>query len=330
MRKIFIILLLIGSTSAFAQTYFPFPDSIGVWRQASTYDQGLSMYELTNYNIFLNGDTIIDSTLYSKLYIYSCGTFMIPFSYPNPPTGCPIDTSNASYYGLLREINKKVYFRPDSLYYNNDNSWSSFCFASNWNRNEDLLLYDFNVNEGDTIVYPFLDSLSIFITSIDSILIQTNYRKKFNYNISSWGNSSSCSHFGVGYNYVEGIGDISTGLFSLYISYFENAESLNCFEDDEVSFSNVSNCMTLGTDDVMIKDSNQIYPNPASEVLFIEIDNPTTNLIYILDITGKEIYTTKALQRTTTIDVSYLKSGLYMVKIVSNQGNITSKLISIY
>lgn len=330
MKKIAAIFLLICSTSSNAQTYFPFPDSVGVWRQASTYDQGFSMYELTNYNIFLNGDTIIDSALYSKLYIYSCGTFMIPFSYPNPPTGCPIDTSNASYYGSLREINKRVYFRPDSLYYNNDNSWSSFCFASNWNRNEDLLLYDFNVNEGDTIVYPFLDSLSIFITSIDSILIQTNYRKKFNYNISSWGNSSSCSHFGVGYNYVEGIGDISSGLFSLYISYFENAESLNCFEDDEVSFSNVSDCMTVGISTIRNNELFELYPNPTSNKLFIELEYPTRTKVIVYNISGKEVYSSFINQSKSTIDISSYKSGLYIVKVINENGTSKSKLISIY
>jgi hypothetical protein len=255
---------------------------------------------------------------------------MIPFSYPNPPTGCPIDTSNASYFGSLREINKKVYFRPDSLYYNNDNSWSSFCFASNWNRNEDLLLYNFNANIGDTIVYPFLDSLSIFITSIDSILIQTNYRKKFNYNISSWGNSSSCSHFGVGYNYVEGIGDISTGLFSLYISYFENAESLNCFEDNQVTFSNNGGCVTTGLKEYVDKNDLKIYPNPTSNKLYVELEHPTRTKVSLFDITGKEVYSTIINQATSTIDVSSFKSGLYLVKVVNENGSSKSKLVSIH
>ncbi|MBE7441187.1 MAG: T9SS type A sorting domain-containing protein [Flavobacteriales bacterium] len=51
-------------------------------------------------------------------------------------------------------------------------------------------------------------------------------------------------------------------------------------------------------------------PNPTSEVLFIELDNQYKNLIYILDITGKEVYSTKTIQKTTSIDVSSFKIGL--------------------
>ena len=311
MRKIFIILLLIGSTSVFAQTYFSFPDSVAVWKQKSGFFDGMNIYE-THYALFMNGDTMINNTSYNKLY------------YSNNPNN--IDSINSPYYGAIREENKRIYFFLDSLY--NSSPGYYFCFTLDIpSLNEEVLLYDFNVNVGDTVYYPHLDSTYVIINWIDSVLIQGEYRKQFHYTY-TYNSMSNCNPFSQ--NYVEGIGDINMGLFSIFIFYFENSESLNCFEDDEVSYSNVSNCMTLGTDDIIIKDSNQIYPNPASEVLFIEIDNPTTNLIYILDITGKEIYTTKALQRTTSIDVSYLKSGLYMVKIVSNQGNITSKLISIY
>lgn len=334
MKKIIVIFLLICSTSFFAQSYFPFPDSVGIWRQTSTHDQGFSMYELTNYNIFLNGDTIIDNALYSKLYTYSCGTFMIPTSYPNPPFNCPVDTSNAVYYGALRDVNKKIYFLPDSLY--NSTRMYPFCFTSNtgngWpSLNEELLLYDFNVNVGDTVLYETLDSLKMVITSIDSVLIQSNFRKRYNYNLLyNW--SMQCVPFGAGYNYVEGIGDIYSGLFSLFIWYFENSENLNCFEDNQIYYSspNSSGCLLSNLKENLFENDLKIYPNPSSSKLFIELENPTPTSIRLFDINGKEIFSTTINQVTSTIDVSSFKRGLYFVKLVDEKGTTKSQLISIY
>ncbi|KAB2859079.1 MAG: T9SS type A sorting domain-containing protein [Flavobacteriales bacterium] len=311
-KKSLLYFFLFLSINSFGQTYYPFPDSVGVWKQTSSFYEGSDIH----YALFMNGDTIINSITYNKLY------------YSDTPNN--IDTDNSNYYGAIRENNKKIYFFPDSIY-NIYYPEYFFCFTSYIypypSFTEEVLLYDFNVNVGDTVHYPHLDSTYIIITWIDSVLVQGEYRKQYNYSY-SYKPMSSCQPIGP-QNYVEGIGDINMGLFSIFIWYFENSESLNCFEDDEVFYSNVSNCMTVGNEDIKTKESYQIYPNPTSEVLFIELDNPITNLIYILDITGKEVYSTKTIQKTTSIDVSSFKIGLYIVKIVSNQGNITSKLISI-
>ncbi|OFY99646.1 MAG: hypothetical protein A3K10_08105 [Bacteroidetes bacterium RIFCSPLOWO2_12_FULL_31_6] len=334
MKKLFTYCFLLIALNSFSQTYFPFPDSIGVWKQTSLYYQPNST-GVIHYSIFMNGDTIINGFLYNKLYIYSCGQNIIPDPYPIPTFNCPIDTSNSFYYGALREVNKRVYFHPDSLY--NYSHWYPFCFTSNWSSqpslNEELLVYDFNVAAGDTLIYPHLDSLKMIITSIDSVLIQSDYRKKYNYNlIYNW--SMSCVPFGASYNYVEGIGD-NSGLFSLFIMYFENGEYLSCFEDDEVFYSNpnFNGCSLTSLKEYFNNDDLKIYPNPASSNLFIELSdfNDTFNAqLNIFDISGKEVYSLPIIQSTTKIDVSSLKSGLYLLKITSENGNSISKLLSIH
>ena len=330
MKKIVIILFLISSTSSFAQTYFPFPDSVGVWKQTSSFYQPNGQGD-THYNIFINGDTIIDGTSYNRLYIYSCGQIIIFPPSPIPIFDCPIDTSNSFYYGALREVNKRIYFHPDSLY--NYNHFYPFCFTSNWNGqpslNEELLLYDFNVNVGDTVFYPFLDSLKMVITSIDSVLIQSDFRKKYNYDlIFNW--SMSCAPFSVGYNYVEGIGDIYAGLFSLFIMYFENGEFLNCFEDNQVTFSNNGGCVTTSLKEYVDKNDLKIYPNPTSNKLYVELEHPTRTKVSLFDISGKEVYSSFINQSKSIIDVSSYKSGLYLVKVIDENGISKSKLISIH
>ncbi|MCB0380703.1 MAG: T9SS type A sorting domain-containing protein [Flavobacteriales bacterium] len=329
MKKIVVIFLLICSTSSFAQTYFPFPDSVGVWKQTSIYDQ-MSTYGFTHYNIFLKGDTNINGNSYKKLYTYSCGQFILPSTTQTPIFNCPIDTLNSLYYGALREVNKKILFFPDSLYNYTRNY--NFCFTINSSPtsfDEELLLYDFNISIGDTVVYETLDSLKMIITSIDSIIIQSDFRKRYNYNlISNW--SSSCNPFGTGLNYVEGIGDINSGLFSLFMFYFENAEYINCFEDNEVTFSNNGGCVTNSLNENVQKNKLKIYPNPSSDKFFIELENPTPTSIRLFDINGKEIYSTTINQVTSTIDVSSFKRGLYLVKLIDEKGTTKSQLISIY
>ncbi|OFY97461.1 MAG: hypothetical protein A3K10_02210 [Bacteroidetes bacterium RIFCSPLOWO2_12_FULL_31_6] len=319
MKIIFIILFLIGfgSTSSFAQTYFPFPDSVGIWRETSIFYQQNSN-GITFKNIFINGDTIINGDSYNKLYIYSCGQYIISDTYPIPAFDCPIDTSTSIYYGALREVNKRIYFYPDSNfgYYN---------FCSNSIFNGDFLLFDFNSTIGDTVYYMPFDSSYMVINSIDSILIQGQYRKKYNYSFQSalpdcWGSS----------NYVEGIGDIYAGLFSHITSYFENGEFLNCFEDNQVTFSNNGGCVTNSLNEFVNENDLKIYPNPTSNKLYVELEHPTRTKVSLFDISGKEVYSSFINQSKSIIDVSSFKSGLYLVKVVNENGSSKSKLINIY
>lgn len=314
MRKTLIILLLISSTSSFAQTYFPFPDSVGVWKQSTEMNE-MTSSSYIYYALFLKGDTLINSNIYKKIF------------YSQDPNY--LDSVNSPYYGALREENKRIYFYPDSSFANNYN----FCFTNSFplpSINYELLLYDFNANIGDTIVYPHLDSLKMAIISVDSVLIQSNYRKKYNYYLIQSNSSSQCNPWGAGYNYVEGIGDITSGLFSLYKYYFENAEHLNCFEDDEVSYSNVSDCMTVGINMIRTDELFELYPNPASNKLFIELEYPTRTKVLVYNISGKEVYSSFINQTKSIIDVSSFKSGLYLVKFIDEHGISKSKLISIH
>ena len=139
-----------------------------------------------------------------------------------------------------------------------------------------------------------------------------------------------CVPFGTGLNYVEGIGDINSGLFSLFIWYFENGEYLNCFEDNEVTFSNNGGCITNSLNELSNEPNLKIYPNPSSSKLFIELENPTQTTICLFDINGKEVYSTTINQAITTIDVSSFKRGLYLVKFIDEKGSSKSQVVSIY
>ena len=70
-----------------------------------------------------------------------------------------------------------------------------------------------------------------------------------------------------------------------------------------------------------------VYPNPATDVLFIE----STNLVdqyFITDITGKSIYApSKVSSRGLAVDISQLRSGVYMLQVGIGHAVVSKKLV---
>ena len=70
-----------------------------------------------------------------------------------------------------------------------------------------------------------------------------------------------------------------------------------------------------------------IYPNPADDKVYIETQAQTVN-IEIYDIFGRrQVTMTPSHQGNVTIDVANLKSGIYFIKINTNEGNIVKRII---
>ena len=78
-------------------------------------------------------------------------------------------------------------------------------------------------------------------------------------------------------------------------------------------------------------DNIQIYPNPASEVINIRLENTMENLesVALYDVLGKSVLKTKNVDSNqTAINVSALSKGVYLVEITTaNQLKMTKKLI---
>lgn len=76
----------------------------------------------------------------------------------------------------------------------------------------------------------------------------------------------------------------------------------------------------------------QLYPNPATDALFIAIDkaHPQIELL-IVDISGKEVYRKQfmpnALNRATTLPIKHLSSGAYYVQLKGSDVDIAMKFI---
>jgi hypothetical protein len=64
-----------------------------------------------------------------------------------------------------------------------------------------------------------------------------------------------------------------------------------------------------------------VYPNPSSDIITIKALQNVLTSVKIFDSTGKKIRTLKAGTSSITMDVSSLKTGLY-VMIINNKESL--------
>ncbi|MDG5492115.1 T9SS type A sorting domain-containing protein [Psychroserpens sp. SPM9] len=85
----------------------------------------------------------------------------------------------------------------------------------------------------------------------------------------------------------------------------------------------------LNVNDLNATSSFNIYPNPSSSLLHIELNSNQTDLTYqIFDILGKQIITeTLNTSSLTQIDISNWNSGLYLIKISIGDQTETKRFI---
>ena len=89
-------------------------------------------------------------------------------------------------------------------------------------------------------------------------------------------------------------------------------------------------CVTYEVPGESIKEiasSFNIYPNPVSDKLYIEAESEIEEVV-VYDIFGRhQVTETPSRQGNLTIDVTNLNSGVYFVKVVSENGEIVKRFV---
>jgi len=86
-------------------------------------------------------------------------------------------------------------------------------------------------------------------------------------------------------------------------------------------FSNITNITSY-------KQNNcKIYPNPTSGIINLEFANNNIKQISISDLTGKTIIEKVKIQQNEMIDLSNFESGIYIIKIQTDNEIFTTKII---
>ena len=84
-----------------------------------------------------------------------------------------------------------------------------------------------------------------------------------------------------------------------------------------VDFTTISQSKTISAD---------IWPNPASNFLTIQIKQGESGMVNILDLNGKVILSSQ-IKNNATIDLENLSNGLYFVELIKDDFKLTKKLI---
>jgi hypothetical protein len=102
------------------------------------------------------------------------------------------------------------------------------------------------------------------------------------------------------------------------LSYYQTADVWKNF--------NPINGVFLNTYNFTLKNNLQFYPNPTKNELFIDTKDLNNTKLEVLDINGKTLFN-RDLNVNNTIDTSILSNGIYLFKITSDEGSLTTKVI---
>lgn len=241
---------------------------------------------------FIDGDSVVNNLNYKKIWFSSDSL------------------ENSRFEGLLREVDNKVYFIPKF--------------------GEEGLLYDFNLNVGDTasiISLPSDGEFDIFITAIDSVEYDGVIRKRMHID---------SEYITFDEYWIEGIGDCWGPLYTLIHSFIICPFwELACVHDNgELIYMNpnTSNCyeINVGIDEVPDSRKTSISPNPVSkdESFIIDSENHIRN-IKIYNIDGRLVKTlSPSSSQSVKVSTRNLKKGMYLIQIELKDKKIHStKLI---
>jgi hypothetical protein len=300
MKKLLLLIFLLP-LFVFSQTnvYHPFPDS-AFWRvDAQDYDTGPPQCGGDYYyHYYLRSDTLINNLVYKTVYRSPLTTAGSPCFWWGVSPG---------YVCALRDdsILNKVFIVPPLS-------------------TADTLLFDYNMNVGDTVKGFIAECSNAVVTIKDSVMIAGQYHKRWFFN----GCFSLCPQF-----IIEGIGTCY-GLFEPIPGWFQKNSYLVCVEDSSGNlFSNSCYSSPLGCRLIttIYDDLTNFYlsisPNPSSGIFTVASVQEIT-AIEIYNLLGEEVFHQQILKSSNQqINLSSQSKGIYFIKLQSADKTSIQKII---
>ncbi|MBK0404939.1 T9SS type A sorting domain-containing protein [Adhaeribacter sp. BT258] len=82
-----------------------------------------------------------------------------------------------------------------------------------------------------------------------------------------------------------------------------------------------------GVKDAQLARLVNVYPNPATEVLNIELNNNLKAEVTVLDLTGKQVAALKNVSGEAQLNVAHLNAGTYLLQIKTAEGVATKRFV---
>ena len=292
-KLIYILLLLMSSMWLQAQEIV---DNQKIWSILT----GHCLPDYTTYTTSFfkfDGDTIIDGELYQMVLI-SEDEFQEEWFF---------------YGSFIREENKKVYLRE---YFG-----------------EEGLIYDFNLQLGDTVVVNnprAVSEVALVLTEIDSVETTDGYRDRW---------KLTNDEFMIPEYWIEGIGsmggvlnsstEVFGGLCGTYILLCEEESDNTIYLNPEYEY-----CYYLLLDDgadmeVQENTFNVIY-RPSNQMVELVFNENEKRSIHITDMQGRMISQVQSTENNVQLSLNGNSKGLYIISVLQNDGHIISKKLMVH
>jgi hypothetical protein len=203
---------------------------------------------------------------------------------------------------------------------------------------------DWRALPGDTVpfLWAFMDVIPsgcdpvgyMIINSVDTVAINgINYRREF---VNYYDSFESLlpkfdiiiEHFGATYDkfFFNRYACDSTTIVEVY-----EFVGLTCYYEPALGwiyFNSAYACDYLSTNEELIPENISVFPNPATDLVEIYLrENTAIRGLELIDITGNVIRIENNLEAKASLDVSKYSTGIYFLKVHSDKGSFTTKLL---
>jgi len=295
-------------------TYVSFPQySNSVWSETDG-----SWCDFRGYQYKVHGDTIIEGVgLGKKVYFRNTYIGMTPC----PDAHVEIIHEPFQLIGLLHQDvpHKKVYFARLTI----DPVAFPICMESNpLPFGEFTLLYDFDVNIGDTLFWKLPPNV---VQAFDSLQLDDG----------SWRRSIVFDSIYPSY-WIEGIGS-NHGLFGSYANTLitDIGCDLQCFRfNNQLKYSRVDAifCDSIAVDVYEPNDFDNVlrlFPNPSSGAVILEMPiSETPAMLRIFDPQGRELGNLEVTDAQSQIDLApWRGNALLFLQIRGSSGQMAGRVL---
>ncbi|MBR6438771.1 MAG: Omp28-related outer membrane protein [Bacteroidales bacterium] len=126
-------------------------------------------------------------------------------------------------------------------------------------------------------------------------------------------NNGICCNYGNGYYYIK------------------DATGNHIIDGDGDFGSMASHLFSLKRDHTYVDENDasnslNIYPNPANSKIFVEGEN--VSVVELYNSLGQKVLTVEGSDNTS-VDVASFKNGVYVVRVITNDGSVTTKKVTI-
>ena len=146
--------------------------------------------------------------------------------------------------------------------------------------------------------------------------VQHDYRRVFSTILQDWFGTSNQTLDLTFYNNTTNQG-------------YANSKVSNMIKTEYAVPSNCYSNAILSTNDFGNRNDIVVYPNPTVETVNINSINNSINIVYVYSLDGKLVatYRNPMTSDTYSIDVQNLATGIYTLKVETNNGSFTKRII---